>query len=599
MIPQGFILDLLARVDIVEVVGRFVALKKAGQNYLGLCPFHGEKTPSFTVSPTKQFFHCFGCGAHGSAIGFLMDHRGLSYVEAIQELAQSVGLAVPQESVRTGQEAAAQRSLSEVLQTAAEFYRRRLKEAPEAIEYLKARGLTGAIAARYALGFAPDSWQALRAAFENYSDPRLVDAGLVICGEENKRYDRFRGRIMFPIRNRRGSVVGFGARVLDASEPKYLNSPETALYHKGQELYGLFEAQEAIRSRARVIVCEGYMDVIALAQAGFGESVAALGTAVSSHHVTTLFRLVPHVIFAFDGDAAGRKAARRALEATLPVIGDDRRASFVLLPQGEDPDSLIREHGAGALEAELAQAQSLSQWFLRCVAEGRDLGQPEDCAAAVAAARPMLESMPTGALRMQLIRVLGEAAKTPAQDIESLFGLTPWRRLPPAREPVAPRTGKKVESLKMRLLQRLLAFPALAREFNAQIASLAIDGDADIDRQLAEVWRASTSAGSAHSGAVLEALAQSPYIEQYRALAARDLHGEDDPALAQEELRAGFVAIEEERVRGEMDRIASEEMSPAARERYRRLAGELADLKRVRTVQAADGGQGGKWEVPG
>ncbi|HYA59178.1 MAG TPA: hypothetical protein VED85_02355, partial [Burkholderiaceae bacterium] len=306
-----------------------------------------------------------------------------------------------------------------------------------------------------------------------------------------------------------------------------------------------------------------------------------------------------HVIFAFDGDAAGRKAARRALEATLPVIGDDRRASFVLLPQGEDPDSLIREHGAGALEAELAKALTLSQWFLNCVAEGRDLGQPEDRAAAVAAARPLLESMPAGALRMQLIRVLGEATKTPAQDIESLFGLAPWRRLPPAREATPARAVKKVESLKLRLLQRLLAFPALAREFNAQIAALAIDGDADIDRQLAEVWRASTSADSAHSGGVLEALAHSPYIEHYRALAARDLHGEDDPALAHEELRAGFVAIEEERVRGEMDRLASEEMSPAARERYRQLAGQLADLKRVRTVGEAGGGRTGNWEVPG
>jgi len=586
VIPQGFILDLLARVDIVEVVGRYVALKKAGQNYLGLCPFHGEKTPSFTVSPTKQFFHCFGCGAHGSAVGFLMDHRGLSYVEAIQELAQGVGLAVPKDSVRTGQEAAQQRSLSEVLQTATDFYRRCLKEAPAAIEYLKSRGLSGALAARYALGFAPDTWQSLRSAFDNYTDPRLVDAGLVISGEENKRYDRFRGRIMFPIRNRRGSVIGFGARVLDGSEPKYLNSPETALYRKGQELYGLFEAQEAIRSRGRAIVCEGYMDVIALAQAGFGEAVAALGTAVSGHHVATLFRLTSHVIFAFDGDAAGRKAARRALEATLPIIGDERRASFVLLPQAEDPDSLIREHGAGAFETELARAQSLSQWFLACVTEGRDLEQPEDRAAAVAAARGLLESMPAGALRMQLVRALGEATQTPAQDIEALFGLAPWRRLPPERETLAPRPDKKVESLKQRLLQRLLAFPALAREFNAQIAALAIDGDTDLDRQLAEVWRASTSAASAHSGAVLEALAQSPYIEQYRALAARDLHGDDQPALAQEELRAGFVAIEEERVRAEMDRIANEQMSPPARERYRQLTARLADLKRVRTAQA-------------
>jgi DNA primase len=410
----------------------------------------------------------------------------------------------------------------------------------------------------------------------------------VISGEENKRYDRFRGRVMYPIRNRRGNVIGFGARVLDNSEPKYLNSPETPLYHKGQELYGLYEAQESIRRCSRVIVCEGYMDVIQLAQAGFGEAVAALGTAITAQHVSTLFRLTANVIFAFDGDAAGRKAARRALEATLPVIGDDRRASFVLFPEGEDPDSLIREHGAGALDTELARAQSLSQWFLRCVAEGLDLEKPEDRASAVSAARPLLESMPTGALRMQLVRALGEVTRTPAQDIETLFGLTPWRRLPPAREG-APgagtvRKGREVESLKRRLLQRLLAFPSLAREFNVQIAALAVDGDADLDRQLAEVWRASTSAVTAHSGAVLEALSQSQFIDDYRTLASRDLHGEDDESLAKEELRAGFVAIEEERVRGEMDRIASEDMSPTAGERYRELAGQLAELKRSRTA---------------
>ena len=590
MIPQGFILDLLARVDIVDVIGRYVALKKGGQNYLGLCPFHGEKTPSFTVSPSKQFFHCFGCGAHGSAIGFLMDHRGLSYVEAIEELAQSAGMTVPRESRRGLQEAAQQRGLGEVLQQACNFYRGQLKQSPKAIAYLKSRGLTGATAARYALGYSPDAWQGLKAAFEDYTDARLADAGLVIVGEENKRYDRFRGRVMYPIRNRRGSVIGFGARVLDDSEPKYLNSPETPLYHKGQELYGLYEAQEAIRLRGRVIVCEGYMDVIQLAQAGFGESVAALGTAVTGHHVGALFRLTGNVIFAFDGDAAGRKAARRALEATLPVIGDDKRASFVLFPEGEDPDSLIREHGAGALETELARALSLSQWFLQCIAEGLDLEQPEDRAAAVAAARPLLESMPPGALRMQLVRALGEATRTPAQDLEALFGLAPWRRLPPARESLraAPRPGKEVESLKQRLLQRLLAYPALAREFNEQIAALAVDGDTDLDRQLAEVWRAGTSAASAHAGSVLEALSQSQFIDHYRGLAARDLQGEDDEEIAREELRAGFVAVEEERVRGEMDRIAEADMSAEARERYRELANRLAELKRRRTSAAPD-----------
>jgi DNA primase len=595
VIPQGFILDLLARVDIVDVVGRSVALKKGGQNFIGLCPFHGEKSPSFTVSPTKQFFHCFGCGAHGSAIGFLMDHRGLTYVEAIQELAQGVGLHVPQDGGRGGPDPGQTRGLVEVLQEACDFYRKQLKESSIAIDYLKGRGLTGLTAARYALGFAPDAWQPLKGVFENYADPRLEEAGLVITGEENKRYDRFRGRVMFPIRNRRGHVIGFGARVLDGSEPKYLNSPETPVYHKGQELYGLYEAQEAIRRSGRVIVCEGYMDVIQLAQAGFAESVAALGTSITGHHVAALFRLAPKVVFAFDGDKAGRKAARRALEATLPVIGDDKRASFLLLPESEDPDSLVQAHGAGAFESEIARARSLSQWFLDCVGEGLDFEQPEDRAAAVAAARPLLESMQPGALRMQLVRSLGEATRTPAQDLETLFGLTPWRRVPPPRdaadEPAPRRHVRQVESLKLRLLQRLLAFPVLAREFNAQIAELAIEGEADLDRQLAEVWRAatgSTSTSGTHSGAVLEALSQSEFIERYRALCARELHGEDDEEIAKEELRAGFVAIEEERVRGEMDRLAGSEMDEPARDRYRELAARLASLKRSRTGRPDD-----------
>ncbi len=590
MIPQGFILDLLARVDIVDVVGKHVALRKGGQNFVGLCPFHSEKSPSFTVSPSKQFFHCFGCGAHGSAIGFLMDQRGMSYVEAIEELAQGAGLTVPRESARTGPDPSQARGLVELLQRASDFYRRQLKESPVAIEYLKGRGLTGATAARYAMGYAPDAWQALKGAFDDYQDPRLGEAGLVITGEENKRYDRFRGRIMFPIRNRRGSVIGFGARVIDKGEPKYLNSPETPVYHKGQELYGLYEAMDAIRRAARVIVCEGYMDVIQLAQAGFAETVAALGTAITGQHVATLFRLAPEVIFAFDGDAAGRKAARRALEAALPVIGDDRRARFVLLPPEDDPDSLIQAHGPGAFETEISRALSLSQWFLHCAAEGQDLDTPEGRAAAVDAARPLLESMAPGALRMQLVRALGEVTRTPAQDLENLFGLVPWRRLPPQRDRQdgegGAKPGRRVESLKHRLLQRLIAFPGLAREFNAQIAALAVDGDAELDRQIAEVWRAATSSASVHSGAVLEALAQSEHIDSYRALASRELQGDDDELLAKEELRAGFIAIEEERVRAEMSRIAGAEASAEDLVRYRELSGRLAELKRRRAPAA-------------
>jgi DNA primase len=582
MIPQGFIQDLLARVDIVDVVGRYVQLKKAGQNHLGLCPFHGEKTPSFTVSESKQFYHCFGCGAHGSAIGFLMDQRGLSYVEAIHELAQQAGLTVPETVRADSEQAHRSRGLTELLGVAAEFYRRELKTSTLAIDYLKGRAITGQTAARFALGYAPDAWQSLRAAVPSYEDPRLAEAGLVIVGDEGKRYDRFRGRVMFPIRNRRGAVIGFGARVLGDGEPKYLNSPETPVFHKGQELYGLFEAQEAIRTRKRVIVCEGYMDVIQLAQAGFGESVAALGTAVTAHHVTTLLRLVDHVIFAFDGDAAGRKAARRALEAALPAISDTKRASFVLLPQGEDPDSLIKAHGAGAFEDELRRALPLSRWFSRSLADGRDLEQAEDRAALLAEAQPLLDSMVPSALRLQLTRELATAARTAVEDIEALFGLKKWRRLPEARAE-AGKAGRapavEAGDLKARILRHLVAFPELAREFNAQIAAESLESAAQVDRQIAEVWRAATGGAGSSSGALLEALADSEFAASYREVAARGMSMADDPIAAREDLAAAFTALELRRIEVELGRLVQGELTDEVKVRIRELSDHRIRLK--------------------
>ncbi len=544
MIPQGFIQDLLARVDIVDVVGRHVQLKKAGQNHLGLCPFHGEKTPSFTVSPSKQFYHCFGCGAHGTAIGFLMESRGLGFVDAVRELAQQAGMQVPDEAPGGREQASKARGLSEALQQAAEFYRRKLKDAPAAIEYLKTRGLTGQAAARFALGFSPDGWQSLREIFDPYEEARLTEAGLVIVGEEGKRYDRFRGRVMFPIRNRRGAVIGFGARSIDGSEPKYLNSPETPLFHKGQELYGLFEAQDAIRRRGRAIVCEGYMDVIQLAQAGFDESVAALGTAITAAHVSTLFRLTDHVVFAFDGDAAGRKAARRALEAALAAIGDARRASFVLLPEGEDPDSLIKAHGAAAFETELARALPLSGWFLRALGEGKALDTAEGRAALVAEAKPLLVSMPASALRLQLIGELAAAARMAPADVESLFGLARWRRLPSASEPARTvRAAPEVEDPKARVLRWLLVFPDLAREFNADLVRETDASELPIDRKLREVWRAATQMAAPTTGAVIQALADSESLAEYEAIAAQALSWDDDPAAARDEMIGAFSQL--------------------------------------------------------
>jgi len=584
VIPQGFIQDLLARVDIVDVVGRHVRLKKAGQNYLGLCPFHGEKTPSFTVSPSKQFFHCFGCGAHGSAVGFLMDLRGLAYVEAVRELAQQAGITVPESSADSATQArtSVTNALVEVLQQAADFYKRKLKSAPLAIDYLKGRGLTGQTAARYGLGYSPDAWQGLREAFPEYEDARLVEAGLVLVGDEGKRYDRFRGRVMFPIRNRRGGVIGFGARIIESGEPKYLNSPETPVFRKGLELYGLFEANEAIRRRRRVIVCEGYMDVIQLAQAGFDESVAALGTAITSHHVSVLFRLTDHVIFAFDGDAAGRKAARRALEATLPIIGETKRASFVLLPASEDPDSLIKAHGAAAFENELARALPLSRWLVQALSDGRDLKQAEDRAALLAEAKPLLETMSAGALRLQLLQELAQASGTPAADVESYFGLKPWRRLPAGRQAGgrAPARSAPVDDLRLQILKRLLAFPSLAREFNAQIAVEFLDGDEAIDHQVAEVWRAATAgAGDATTGALIEALGESEHAGVFKELVTQNLALEDDLEATRADLSGAFAKLELRRTQDELAILVQGTPTGETLERIRELSERQARLK--------------------
>ncbi|OGA35065.1 MAG: DNA primase, partial [Betaproteobacteria bacterium RIFCSPLOWO2_12_61_14] len=369
MIPKSFIQDLLNRLDIVDVVERYVPLKKAGANFVACCPFHSEKSPSFTVSQSKQFYHCFGCGAHGTAIGFVMEHAGFGYVEAIEELARNVGLEVPRERPAAGdaQREYAQKvapDLYEVMQTATRYYREQLKQSPRAIDYLKQRGLSGEIAAKFGIGYAPDAWQNLAAAFPDYQSDALAETGLVISSDEGKRYDRFRDRIMFPIINVRGQVIGFGGRVLDKGEPKYLNSPETPLFEKGRELYGLFQAQKAIRAAQQVLVVEGYMDVVALAQHGVEYAVATLGTATTPYHVQKLLRLTGHIVFSFDGDKAGQKAAWRALENALPYLQDGKRISFLFLPVEHDPDSFIREFGKDVFEQRVREAMPLSGYLL-------------------------------------------------------------------------------------------------------------------------------------------------------------------------------------------------------------------------------------------
>ena len=436
LIPQSFIADLLNRVDIVDVVGQHVKLKKAGANFQGLCPFHSEKSPSFSVSPTKQFYHCFGCGAHGSAISFLMEYSGLGYVDAIEDLARSAGLDVPREE-RTANDVARQQqamALSEVMSSAADWYRQQLKASTRAVEYLKGRGLTGEIAKRYALGYAPDGWQGLEAVFGSYTNDEvaktLLEGGLLIQGEQAeggqavKRYDRFRDRVMFPIRNPKGQTIGFGGRILDQGEPKYLNSPETPLFSKGNTLYGLFEARQAIRAQEYVLVCEGYMDVVALAQLGFPNAVATLGTACTANHVRMLLRQTDKVVFSFDGDSAGQRAAQRALEACLPLMSDDKEIRFLFLPTEHDPDSYVRAYGAPAFEKVIKEAMSISSFFFKIVSEDHELTTPEGRAHTHHAAKPLLLSMPPIALRTQILRELAIRTNTTPAELEAFCGLT-------------------------------------------------------------------------------------------------------------------------------------------------------------------------------
>ncbi|MEW5889924.1 MAG: DNA primase [Pseudomonadota bacterium] len=426
MIPESFIQELLARVDIVDVVGRYVPLKKGGANYMACCPFHSEKTPSFTVSPSKQFYHCFGCGAHGTAIGFVMNYAGLGFVEAVAELAASVGMQVPQSQRDDFKPRIDTTSLTEVMTRAARYYREQLKASDRAKDYLKARGLTGEVAARFGIGYAPDDWRPLAAAFPDYQAKALVECGLVIEGDSGKRYDRFRDRIMFPILDARGNVIGFGGRVLGAGEPKYLNSPETPLFEKGRELYGLPQARSAIRETDTVIVVEGYMDVVALSQHGVDNAVATLGTATTPYHVHKLLRQADRIVFCFDGDHAGRKAAWRALEASLESLADKKSVAFLFLPAEHDPDSYVREHGAEAFRRLAAQAASLSAFVLQRLRARPDLGTHEGKARLMQEAKELLERVKAPQLRAQLahdvVRLAGQVPSSP-REAERLLGL--------------------------------------------------------------------------------------------------------------------------------------------------------------------------------
>lgn len=467
MIPQPFIHDLLNRVDIVDAIDRHVPLKKAGANFVACCPFHSEKTPSFTVSQAKQFYHCFGCGAHGNAIGFLIEYSGLSFVEAVNDLAAYAGMQVPVQQAdasfkETGADYLSQypaegynnnhleispQDLLSVMQIATRFYREQLKVSEKAIAYLKKRGLSGKTAARFAIGYAPAGWQNLEAVFAEYKSEEtrklLVKAGLVIHTDEGKQYDRFRDRIMFPILNQKGQIIGFGGRVLEQEEPKYLNSPETILFEKGRELYNFFSARRAIREADCVVVVEGYMDVIALSQHGIDYAVAALGTATTSFHIQKLLRQTDNIIFCFDGDKAGRKAAWRALENSLALLSDGKYLSFLFLPEGEDPDSYVSQYGKESFERQLKQATPLSEFLFKELCSGINLQTSEGRAKLVSDAKPLLQQVKASALSLILLKRLVELSGIGRGELEELLQIkrSPRARLmesAPRKQPVTP-----------------------------------------------------------------------------------------------------------------------------------------------------------------
>ena len=596
MIPPAFLQELLTRVDIVDIVGRHVQLRKGGADFVGLCPFHSEKSPSFTVSPSKQFYHCFGCGASGDAIRFLTEFSGMSFVDAVTDLANQVGMTVPDDerSPAEREHAAAQRqrraTLTDVLARAAEAYRKQLKASPRAIDYLKRRGLSGEVAARFGLGYAPDGWRSLASVFPSYDDPLLEDSGLVIAhaaedGAEAKRYDRFRDRIMFPIRSVQGDVIGFGGRVLDRGEPKYLNSPETPVFSKGRELYGLFEGRAAMRERGHALVVEGYMDVVALAQSGFGNAVATLGTACTADHLHKLFRFTDSVVFSFDGDAAGRRAARRALETCLPLATDTRTIRFLFLPPEHDPDSFVREHGARAFESYVEQAVPLSRQLVESAGEGCDLATVEGRAHMLASARPLWSALPDGVLKRQLLADIAAAGRDDVEQLMRQWGIRPGAPARVAAPPGAPvrrarPLGKGTANLLDRAVWLLLRDCEVWARLDGEAHDLLASQAAPYERFFGTVERCLHEHGPLAPGALLAELrAAADGDSAATAVLARiaDFHDPEPGTDIAGELALVIAKLQLDAVNEELERLFdSGVQSPDAMRRSR----ELMDARR-------------------
>jgi len=585
-IPQSFIDDLMARLDIVEVVDEHVPLKKKGREYMACCPFHDEKTPSFSVSPQKQFYHCFGCGAHGTAIGFLMDHLQMSFPEAVEALAERVGLEVPREAL-AGAPREDHAPLYEVLARARDFYRRQLRShpgAPRAVEYLRGRGLSGEIAKEFELGFAPPGWDHLVQALgtDEAARAQLARAGLTAEKIAGRPYDRLRDRIVFPIHDRRGRVVGFGGRVIDEGEPKYLNSPETPVFHKGRELYGLHRVRRRSGRPARLLVVEGYMDVVGLAQFGIDDVVATLGTAATADHLEQLFRTAPEVVFCFDGDAAGRRAAWRALETALPVLRGGRQTGFMFLPEGEDPDSLVRSLGAEGFAARVREAATLTEFLFDHLTDQVDMETLDGRARLAELARPLLERLPRGALRELATGRLAELTGMDPVRLTTLSEGEGTRR--PARRGASPSVARRGSpSLVRQVVSLLVHHPHLGRLATDRLAidsaglrALRLPGIP----LLADMLESLAAQPNLTTGALVERFRDHEAGAHLAKLAARE-----PPLLSEREdlerqLADGLAKLSAMRDRQRLDELARKglsELSEAERGELSRLRARGAD----------------------
>jgi len=596
LIPQSFIDDLIGRADIVEIINARVPLKRAGREYRACCPFHQEKTPSFWVSPTKQFYHCFGCGAHGTVLGFLMNYDRLPFVEAVEDLAQRLGVEVPREQGSAPVQPAVSDDLYTLMGKVATFYQEQLLASDRARDYAKKRGLTREIAEQFGVGYAPDSWNEVLKRFgaSEASRTKLMETGLIRARDPEKghggnnpgHYDYFRDRLMFPIRDQRGRVIAFGGRVLDQGEPKYLNSPETALFHKGRELYGLFEVRQNRSPLTRLIIVEGYMDVVRLHQSGIGYAVATLGTATTPEHLKRAFRLVREVLFCFDGDKAGRAAAWRALQNALPEATAGRELKFLFLPEGEDPDTLVGKEGREAFESRYASAMPLSEYLVAHLTDAIDVSHADGKARFVAEARPLLERVPEGTYRELLLDRLAEAIGVSAERFLKIVGPM-TQPAPPsgggpgtgAGAPVPPRPARTARSagrgpLVRQAVQILLHFPGVA----AQVAGGERDALAGLDEPgidiLGELLNDLHEHPAASTAQVLERWREHPAAERLNRLAAEQTIVPDEKA-AGDELRTALQKLAQGAATAELDALIAREqqggLDQAGRERLREL----------------------------